>query len=211
MEEALREVESLRKNHPLFKFEQSIRRLSKKVNGRGQRKWKYLYSLKILFRRNKDRIRQLTNRKGRFILATNATVEKLSIEDALKIYHGQSKVEGCFKFIKDRSFLLNRFYLKKTERAESLLFVMVMTLFVFNLGQYLLRQELRSKNLTVPNQLGQQRSTISLKWAFQLFQGVNHLLIKARGKLWRTMTELSAAQKNILLFLPESAPFYSSA
>lgn len=210
-EEAKREVESLRRNHSLFKFEYSVRRSSKKVNYRGHRKWKSSYTLTLSFWRNKERVSQLTNRKGRFILATNATAEKLPIEEALKVYHGQSNVEGCFKFIKDRSFLLNRFYLKKTERAQALLFIMVLTLFVFNLGQFILRQELQNTKLTVPNQLGQLKTTISLKWAFQLFQGINDMIIRTRDQVWRKMTELSEAQQNILRCLPEAVHFYSSA
>lgn len=210
-EEAKREVESLRKNHPLFKFEYTVRKAPKKVNYRGHRKWKASYALTISFWRNKERVDQLTNRKGRFILATNAGIEKLPIEEALKVYHGQSKVEGCFKFIKDRSFLLNRFYLKKTERAEALLFIMVMTLFVFNLGQHLLRKELTEKNLTLPNQLGQQKTSITFKWAFQIFQGINHIVIQGANNLWRMISELTAEQKIILECLPEAAFFYSSA
>jgi transposase len=55
----------------------------------------------------------------------------------------QSKVEKGFRFIKDKSFRVSEVYLKKPQRIEALSMVMVLTLMVYSVAEWKLRERLK--------------------------------------------------------------------
>ena len=83
----------------------------------------------------------------KFILATNDM--SLNGEQALTLYKGQSRVERGFRFLKDSTFRVSQILLKKTQRIQALLMVMVLTLFVYNYLERELRDRIKEKNETV--------------------------------------------------------------
>ena len=46
-------------------------------------------------------------------------------------------------------------------------------LLVYNVGQYKLREQLKAYQTTLPNQLGKEVSNPTLKWIFQIMEGVD--------------------------------------
>ncbi len=113
-------------------------------------------------------IKKLENRRGKFIIGTNALDPKLTPERIVEVYSGRNQnIEGCFKFIKDSSFRLNEVFLKRVDRIESLMAIMAQSLFVNNLGQLKLRQALKAKQLSLPSQNVKRTQRPTLKWAFQ--------------------------------------------
>ena len=114
------------------------------------------------------------NTKGRFVLATSRfDSDNLPPEAMLKEYKGLSKVERGFRFLKDPSFLVSQVYLKKPERIAALLVVMAFTLMTYNYGEYALRQRLKQRNETLPNQLHKEIENPTLRWIFQLMAGID--------------------------------------
>ena len=74
--------------------------------------------------------------KGRFILATNEMDPlKLTSGEILKEYKNQQSPERGFRFLKDPYFIAGEVYLKKPERIEALLCVMVLCLLVYHFAQ----------------------------------------------------------------------------
>jgi transposase len=146
--------------------------------------------------------------KVRFILATNTKQDELPLEEILLKYHGQNKVESCFKFIKHKSFMAKDFYLKKPERIQALLVVMTLTLFIYSLGQLLLRQKLRTKKSPIDNQIGKPTFKPTLKWAFQILSGINWMRVEFQNKVATYLSELTKAQRLIIECFPDAKPFY---
>ena len=63
-------------------------------------------------------------------------------EDFLCTYKKQSSVESGFKFIKDNTFEVDSVFVKKPGRVSALMVIMVLTLLIYRLAEYKLRNKL---------------------------------------------------------------------
>ncbi|AKB59724.1 Mobile element protein [Methanosarcina barkeri 227] len=106
--------------------------------------------------------------QGRFIIASNDL--NLDAEKMLEYYKNQSKVEKGFRFIKDKSFRVSEVYLKKPQRIEALSMIMVLTLMVYSVAEWKLRESLKETGETIPNQVKKQTQKHTLKCAFVLMR-----------------------------------------
>ena len=117
--------------------------------------------------------------KSHFILATNQlNKEVLPDEEVLFEYKRQQKVEKGFAFVKDNTFEVSSVFLKKPSRISALMAVMVLSLFIYSLTQFLLRDTLQKKGDYVPNQLNKEIQNPTAKWIFFLFRNVQVLDIE---------------------------------
>ncbi len=124
-----------------------------------------------------ERLEQALKAKGRFIVATNELdPDKLSVKEMLLNYKEQQAVERGFRFLKDPFFMTSSVFLKSQERIVGLGMVMCLCLLVYMIAQRFLRQQLEKFQTSIPNQLGKPTKKPTMKWIFQLFEGV-HLLI----------------------------------
>ena len=122
---------------------------------------------------HQEKVNQYLNRKGRFIIATNnLDVEKLTHEALLLAYKDQQGVERGFRFLKDPWFMVDSFFIKKRSRIEALMMVMTLCLLVYNFTQHKLRKALAERNETLPNQLNKSVNNPTLRWIFQLMEGI---------------------------------------
>ncbi len=163
------------------------------------------YQVVSSFKENEQEIAKILLKKGRFILATNQLdIEEMSDEVMLSTYKEQEKVERGFRFLKDPWFMVDEVYLKLPRRIEALMMVMALTLLVYNVGQYIMRQELKKQQATLPNQLGKQIDNPTLRWVFQMLEGIgviyfnNRLLDYQKESYISNMTPLR--EKIIQLF-----------
>lgn len=132
------------------------------------------YRMDTRFERNHGEITKLLNKKGRFILATNELDSQgYKNEQILGEYKEQQNVEGGFRFLKDPWFMLDSIFLKLPRRVEALMMVMTLCLLVYNVGQHKLRKRLKESNMTLPNQLGKEVCNPTLKWIFQIMEGID--------------------------------------
>ena len=69
--------------------------------------------------------------------------------------------------------MVNSFYVKTRRRIEALMVVMTLCLMVYNFAQYHARQALQETNETVPNQVGKPNNNPTLKWIFQIMEGIS--------------------------------------
>lgn len=132
------------------------------------------YKIDTTFTRDKAKITATLNRKGRFILATNELDKEHYRDDQiLEEYKEQQNVEGGFRFLKDPWFMVDSIFLKLPKRIEALMMVMTLCLMIYNLGQYKLREQLKAHQTSLPNQLGKEVSNPTLKWIFQIMEGID--------------------------------------
>lgn len=114
--------------------------------------------------------------KGRFVIATNQlNKDKLTDKELFDNYKGQAKVERGFRFLKDPQFVASSFFVKNPERIEALLFIMTLCLTVYASLEHRTRQVLKESNETLPNQVGKEVQTPTMRWIFSIFKGVHVL------------------------------------
>jgi len=116
---------------------------------------------------------------GKFILATNEMdVQALPAKEILSHYKEQgSSVERGFRFLKDPLFFAHSLFLKSPARIMALIMVMGLALLVFALAEQQLRLRLKQANATIPSQTGKPTQTPTMRWVFQMFEGIDLLLV----------------------------------
>lgn len=209
-ETALKKVE--RKNRlyviksevvPVKKYEKKGRPKS------GEEKIIVGFKIESSFERSEEEINKLLNKKGRFILATN-DLDKESFPDRqmLDEYKEQQNVEGGFRFVKDPWFMLDSIFLKSPKRIEALMMVMTLCLMVYNIAQYKLRQELKEKNDTLPNQLDKQVKNPTMRWIFQIMEGIGIVQFYKKTihePVRQVITNLNELRKKIINLFGDTA------
>lgn len=141
---------------------------------------------------------------GRFIIATNdLDAERLPARAMLENYKDQGvSVERGFRFLKDPLFFAHSLFLKKPERLMALLMIMGLALLIYSLAERKLRQALKEMNATVPDQRRKPTQRPTIRWIFQLFEGLDILLVKQNGEVMlRQLMNLRPAQEQVITLL----------
>ncbi len=134
---------------------------------------------------------------GCFVLLTNIPSEGENAEtgcELLRAYKDQYGIEHNYSFLKD-PLIVNDLFLKKPERVEALGAVLLISLLIWNLIQYVLRQYINSHQTTLP---GWDKKQTARPTAFMMsikFAGVQILRFKGQRQLGRS---LNTAQKRYL-------------
>jgi transposase len=128
---------------------------------------------------DQEAILRALSSKGKFVLATNQLdKDSLPPQKMLEAYKGQGvSVERGFRFLKDPLFFASGLFLEKPERIMALLMIMGLALLVYALAEHKLRRELIEKEETVPNQVGKPTQRPTMRRVFQVFEGIDVLLI----------------------------------
>lgn len=157
--------------------------------------------------RNEETIANERSRLGRFVLASND--KAIDGELMLQHYKGQNAVEKGFRFLKDKSFRVAEVYLKKEERIEALSMIMVLSLLIYSIAEWMLRKRLKETGETVLNQLGKPTERPTLKWVFQKFRNINEAIIELKGAIHREIININGEQRKIIkLFGPGCEKYY---
>jgi len=141
---------------------------------------------------------------GRFIVATNdLDSERLPAKSMLENYKDQGvSVERGFRFLKDPLFFAHSLFLKKPERIMALLMVMGLSLLIYSLAERKLRQALKEMKATVPDQRRKPTETPTIRWVFQLFEGLDILLVKQNGEVMlRQLLNIRPAQEQVITLM----------
>ena len=133
------------------------------------------------------------------ILASNEL--SLDPETMLDYYKNQSAVEKGFRFLKDKSFRISEVYLKKPERIEALSMVMVLTLLIYSVAEWMIRTRLKERDEFVPNQVNKPTQNPTLKWIFMDFMGVIEVTMDVQGEPERQLTNLNENARKIIAIL----------
>jgi transposase len=215
--DATKALEELRKDYKLHRIDsQLIAQNKHAVRGKPKKEAEKIhvgYKVAASFERDAIEIEKILNRKGRFILATNdLDIENYKDEEILAEYKEQQDVERGFRFLKDPWFMVDEIFLKLPRRIEALMMIMTLTLLVYNVGQYQLRERLKKEETTLPDQLGKQVQNPTLRWIFQIMEGVGLVRFydETLSQVVReVITNMNALRKKIIgLFGRTAAKLY---
>lgn len=119
----------------------------------GKRKVSYIrYVLKACLEEKSERVKQIQEESGCFVLLTNVPQEGNMMETGaglLQVYKEQYGIEKNFSFLKD-PLIVNDIFLKRPERIEVLGAVLLISLMVWNLIEHTLRQYIKESEVTLP-------------------------------------------------------------
>jgi transposase len=156
---------------------------------------------------NADQIDALVGDNSSSTAQTKGVVSKRvlsrsqSILDAYKELQG---TENAFKLIKNREFMMNRFFLHKESRIEALLVIIALAIFIYNYTSYVVVQKLQKAGVNLQGPNGAILKTNTSRRVFEIFRHVAAIKIHGEGGLFR-MPNMSDIQRKILEAL---GPYY---
>ena len=170
-----------------------------------------VYKAKVNLEIDEVKKKLTLERKGKFIIATNELDKsELSSKDILKNYKNQQSVERGFRFLKDPLFLSSSVFLKKEKRIIALSMIMCLCLLVYMLSQRYLRKRLANLKEFIPNQKNKPTDRPTIRWVFQLFEGVHVLFHRNKKRVEELVLNLNEVRVNILRILgPPYEKMYS--
>jgi len=145
-----------------------------------------------------DKITKQQQRKACFVLSTNISDAKLTDYEIYAGYKGQSSVEQGFRFLKDPIFFVSSLFVKKPSRIQGLLMVMTLALLVYSVAQRRMRKQLESQRETIENQIGQPTKRPTLRWIFQLLEGINQVVLSVQKQVVIFIEGITDIRKKIL-------------
>jgi transposase len=211
-EDARTALERWSKENPYCLIETvDISTISKRENGKRGRPKKgeklvtnHVIDAKAI--RNEEIIQHENEYHGRFVIGSNDL--DLDAEEMLEKYKNQSKVEKGFRFIKDKSFRVSEVYLKKPERIEALSMIMVLTLMVYSVAEWKLREKLKETGESIPNQVKKQTQNPTLKWVFMLMRGITEVVVKTKSKTKIQISNLDEIKEKLIRLMGKSCEKY---
>ncbi len=144
------------------------------------------------------RIESQRQQKACFIIATNLPGSELGDYDVFQAYKNQSHVERGFRFLKDPLFFVSSLFLKKPSRIQGLLMVMTLSLLVYSIAERRMRQQLAAANESLPNQINIPTKTPTLRWVFQILEGINRVTLRQGEKVQYFIEGLTQLRIKIL-------------
>jgi transposase len=139
-----------------------------------------------------------------YVIGTNIDARHLSDGEIIAAYKAQSHAEGGFRFLKDPLFFVSSLFVKKPSRVQGLLMVMTLALLVYSVTQRRLRKQLVEQETTIPNQINQPTQQPTLRWVFQLLEGIHRVQVTAQGQLQELIAGLNDVQIKILRLFGEN-------
>ena len=134
---------------------------------------------------------------------TDTGAGQLSDAEVIAAYKAQAQAEGGFRFLKDPLFFVSSLFVKKPCRIQGLLMVMTLALLVYSVAQRRIRRQLAQPNETVPNQINQPTQRPTLRWLFQLLEGIDRVRVTIAGEVHDLITGLTEVKIKVLRFFGE--------
>jgi hypothetical protein len=107
-------------------------------------------------------------------------------------------------------FFAASFYLKKPSRIMGLLMVMGLSLLVYVLAEHVVRTQLAAQDETIPDQLGKPTQTPTMRRVFQMFDGIDLLIVQNGNIRLPQVLNLRPIHQQLLALLgPTIQQFYT--
>lgn len=161
----------------------------------------YEWQIKAQVTLNQAFVSQTLDHRSCFVLSTNASSEELSMEETLIAYKGQDKTEKGFAFLKSPDFFVASLFLKKPSRIDGLLMIMVLSLLVYSIAQRRLRAQLISLKSTLPNQINKPIQNPTMRWIFQLFEGINYVTVVIENVTTKVVEGINPLRSHVIELL----------
>ncbi len=154
-------------------------------------------------RPDQERLALRKQQSACFVIGTNIEANHLSDPEVIRAYKAQAQAEGGFRFLKAPLFFVASLFVKKPCRIQGLLMVMTLALLVYAVTQRRLRGQLVRQHDTIPNQINQPTERPTLRWVFQLLEGIHRVRVTIQGTVHDLIEGLNEMQMKILRLFGE--------
>jgi transposase len=139
--------------------------------------------------------------------------EELKAAEVIEAYKNQNaSIERGFRFLKSPEFFVSSFYVKRVSRIMGLLMIMTLSLLIYSLMQRELRKQLEEQGESLPNQIKKEIKNPTMRWLFQLMEGIDVIYIQNKDKIEKQIMGMSPLKAKIIsLLYPPIAGIYSTA
>lgn len=177
----------------------------KKFESKGRPKpetpYKLIYRIKGTVQERHAVKQKAIKQSSCFVIGT--TIPKNEVDDAgiITAYKNQNNtVEKGFRFLKDPLMFASSLFLKKPERIMGLLMVMTLALLVYAIAQRRLQKTLEQLEETIPNQIRKETSRPTLRWIFQLLDGIEIVKMYIEKTTHTVISGLTNLRQRILSY-----------
>jgi len=162
------------------------------------------YQIKFKVEKDLEQIKQIVRERACFIIGSNIPQSELSDIEVLQAYQRQDHVEKGFGFLKSSLCFASAFFLEKPARIEGLIMVMTLSLLVYTTAQRRLRKALEKQDETIPNQIKKPSKRPTMRWIFQILEGINHVVIREDQRVRVMLEGINELRRKILALLGDS-------
>ena len=163
------------------------------------------YYLQIEIKIDEEKIKKRFEEACTFILCSNDLT--LEAEDLLREYKTQIGVEKKFQQLKSPHFV-NSLYIDTPERVEALTYLILISMMILSIAEYVVRREMKVEGETIIGPGGIKMKQPSLVAILGVFNtGIGVKILSLGGKKYRSLAcSLKESHKKILKYLgiPES-------
>ena len=140
-----------------------------------------------------------------FIIGTTIPQNEVNDTDVIMAYKNQNiTVEMGFRFLKDPLMFTSSLFVKKSERIMGLLMVMTLALLIYSIAQRRIRKALEKLKETLPNQIRKETSKPTLRWLFQLLDGIEVVKMHVKKITQIVISGLTDLRRRILGYFGSS-------
>lgn len=157
------------------------------------------YKIKLNIKKKPDAIKKAETEAGCFVLLSNVPTKGENKKDSKSLlftYKQQHHVEQNFGFLKD-PLIVNDLFLKKPSRIEAMGLILILSLLLWRLIEYLLRERLKQNDEKIE---GWDRRLTTRPTTFMMATKINILTVK-KGNERLLGRPLSDEQRNYLQLL----------
>jgi transposase len=161
------------------------------------------YFVTALIVKDNDAFNARLDEKSCYVIGTNVNSNELSALEVIGAYKRQNiSIENTgFRFLKDPIFFTSSLFLKKPSRIMGLLMVMTLALLVYSIAQRRLRNALAIRDQTLPNQINQPTKTPTMRWIFQLMEGIHIVEMKMEGAVKILVHGINEMKRKIITLM----------
>lgn len=181
----------------------------KKFESKGRPKpetpYKLIYHITGVVQEREEAKQEAIRQSSCFVIGTTISENEMADADVIMAYKNQNNtVERGFRFLKDLIMFTSSLFVKKPERIMGLLMVMTLALLVYAIAQRRLHQSLKSLQETLPNQIRKETTKPTLRWIFQLLDGIDLVKIDLEKRSHVVISGLTALKERILRYFGSS-------
>jgi hypothetical protein len=150
-----------------------------------------------------EQLRPRKPHKACGVVGTNIDARQVSDAEVIRAYKGQAQAEGGFRFLQDPLGFVSSLFVQKPSRIQGLVMGMTGAVRVYAVAQRRLRQPLVRHNKTVPNQMHHPTPRPTLRWVFQLLEGIHRVRVTVQDHVHDLIEGLNEVQITILRLFGE--------
>jgi len=205
-------IESIIKTHRVeglltVEYERQVERNTKYIGrGRGGTNRQQAIVEKIRYQitsvtRDKGKIEEEQKTFGWRAYVTDASGDRLWLEDAVRLYRQECRVERIFHRLKSRLHLVPM-YVQEPDQVKGLNHLLTLGVRVLTLIEFVVRRSLKQEQKALPGLHAENRQKTSAKPTserlLKAFEGITLTIIHMKDQIIHHLTPLSGLQKEIL-------------